>query len=69
MDTVQGTVATFSPDSRSGTVLLDDGTRLSFDADAFAGSGLRMLRLGQRLKMRVTDGKVVALTHIALPLR
>jgi 2-phospho-L-lactate guanylyltransferase len=65
---VQATVATFVPETRSGTVLLDDGTQLSFSADAFEASGLRFLRLGQRVKMRMVDGRIVALTHIALPL-
>ncbi|WP_202818924.1 hypothetical protein [Actinosynnema sp. ALI-1.44] len=61
-------MATFSPSTRSGTVLLDDGTRMTFDADAFDHSGLRMLRLGQRVVMRVVDGRVTAINHIALPL-
>ncbi|ONI86520.1 hypothetical protein ALI144C_11525 [Actinosynnema sp. ALI-1.44] len=65
---MQATVATFSPSTRSGTVLLDDGTRMTFDADAFDHSGLRMLRLGQRVVMRVVDGRVTAINHIALPL-
>ncbi|CAM4216700.1 cold-shock protein [Kibdelosporangium persicum] len=65
---MQATVATFSAETRSGTVLLDDGRRLSFDASAFDRSGLRMLRLGQRVVMRVVDGRVEALNHIALPL-
>jgi 2-phospho-L-lactate guanylyltransferase len=46
---MQGTIATFDPDSRSGTLLLDDGTELTFDAPAFDRSGLRQLRLGQRV--------------------
>jgi 2-phospho-L-lactate guanylyltransferase len=41
---------------------------MSFDAAAFAGSGLRLLRLGQRVVMRVEDGKVVAITHVTFPL-
>lgn len=65
---MQATVATFSPETRSGTVLLDNGRQMSFDASAFDGSGLRMLRLGQRVRMRVVDDKVVALNHISLPL-
>ena len=65
---MQGTVATFSTEDSSGTVLLDDGTQLAFSGEAFRDSGLRFLRLGQRVKMRVIDGRVVALTHIALPL-
>jgi cold shock CspA family protein len=64
----QGTVATFEPASNSGTVLLDDGTELSFDNQAFATSGLRMLRSGQRVIMRVVDGRVEAITHISFPL-
>jgi 2-phospho-L-lactate guanylyltransferase len=46
---MQGTIATFDPDTRAGTLLLDDGTELVFDADAFRRSGLRLLRLGQRV--------------------
>lgn len=64
----QGTVATFEPRTRSGTVLLDDGTELSFDGTAFASSGLRMLRFGQRVNLRVVDGRIAALTHISFPL-
>ncbi|HEY3261749.1 MAG TPA: hypothetical protein VGJ95_16035 [Pseudonocardiaceae bacterium] len=65
---MQGTVATFSAETNSGTVYLDDGTELPFDAAAFEGRGLRFLRLGQRVRMRVVDGRIEALTHIALPL-
>ena len=46
---MQGTIATFDPDTRAGTLLLDDGSELAFDADAFQRSGLRLLRLGQRV--------------------
>ncbi|GAB2625067.1 hypothetical protein Aab01nite_19040 [Paractinoplanes abujensis] len=46
---MQGTIATFDPASRSGTLLLDDGTELAFGASAFDASGLRKLRLGQRV--------------------
>jgi cold shock CspA family protein len=65
---MQGTVASFSQQTNSGTVLLDDGTELPFSADAFAASGMRMFRLGQRVKLKVVHGQIVALTHIALPL-
>jgi len=46
---MQGTIATFDLDTRSGTLLLDDGTELAFDAAAFERSGLRQLRPGQRV--------------------
>ena len=64
----QGTARVFDPTSRTGTVLLDDGTELAFDAAAFDAGGLRLLRLGQRVKMRLEDGRVTALTLVTLPL-
>lgn len=62
---MQGTVANFDTDSHSGELLLDDGTKLVFGADAFALSGLRLLRLGQRVQVeRASDGSV---ERIAIP--
>jgi len=56
---MQGTVATFDPHTRSGSLLLDDGTELAFGAEAFDRSGLRLLRLGQRLSVETgSDAKV-----------
>jgi cold shock CspA family protein len=56
---MQGTVATFDPQSHAGTLLLDDGTELAFPADAFRRSGLRQLRLGQRVTIETDpDGSV-----------
>ena len=68
MSEVQATVATFSSGTNSGTVLLDTGTELTFDGSAFARSGLRFLRLGQRVVLRVTDGRVTAIAHASFPL-
>lgn len=56
---MQGTIATFDPDSHHGTMLLDDGTELGFGADAFGRSGLRQLRLGQRVSIEIDDGGAV----------
>ena len=39
----------------------DDGVLLPFDGSAFATSGLRLLRLGQRLTVEVADDRVVAM--------
>jgi cold shock CspA family protein len=62
---MQGTVATYDPDTRAGTLLLDDGTELAFPAQAFERSGLRLLRLGQRVTLESgPDGSV---TRVALP--
>ncbi|MEV1146932.1 cold-shock protein [Micromonospora sp. NPDC049799] len=60
---MQGTVASFDASTRGGVLLLDDGTELTFDARAFDASGLRLLRLGQRVRIdREPDGTVVRVT-------
>lgn len=51
----QGTVKAFDPESRSGTVVLDDQTELAFDRATFMASGLLELRLGQRVRFAVDD--------------
>ena len=62
---MQGTVATFDPDTRSGTLLLDDGSELAFDAAAFDRSGLRLLRLGQRVTIEAEPAGAVH--RVAIP--
>ena len=62
---MQGTVATFDDASRTGTVLLDDGAELAFPAAAFDASGLRHLRLGQRV--RIDHDDVGTVTKVTLP--
>ncbi|WP_433826984.1 cold-shock protein [Actinoplanes sp. CA-015351] len=60
---MQGTIATFDPDTRSGTLLLDDGSELGFAEEAFARSGLRLLRLGQRVTVEAgADGTIARVT-------
>lgn len=48
------------PATSTGSVLLDDGRLLSYDADAFAAGGLRLLRPGQRVRVRL-DGDLETL--------
>ncbi|GLH96125.1 hypothetical protein Pa4123_13980 [Phytohabitans aurantiacus] len=62
---MQGTVATYDQQTRSGTVLLDDGTELAFPREAFDASGLRLLRLGQRLRIEMSESGQV--TRVTLP--
>ncbi|HSK56948.1 MAG TPA: hypothetical protein VK908_17005 [Jiangellales bacterium] len=63
---MQATVRSFDPATRAGTVLLDDGTELPFDGEAFAVGGLRLVRPGQRVRIEVSgsgrDTRVRALT-------
>ena len=66
---MQATVRGYDPGTRSGTVFLDDGTVLVFGAAALGGSGLRLLRPGQRVRIRRDDaGAVTALTLVTFPL-
>jgi 2-phospho-L-lactate guanylyltransferase len=59
----QGTIATFDAHTRTGTLLLDDGVEVSFPAAAFDASGLRHLRLGQRVRLdRDASGEIVKVT-------
>ncbi|MFS8201990.1 hypothetical protein ACLVWQ_25270 [Streptomyces sp. CWNU-52B] len=53
---MQATAYTYDPDTRTGQVLLDDGTPVPFDAPAFDKGGLRLLRPGQRVRIEVEGG-------------
>ncbi len=51
--------------TRTGSVLLDDGTLLRYAAAAFDAGGLRLLRSGQRVRVRLDGAEpptVVAIT-------
>ena len=64
---VQATVRRFDPESRSGTVVLDDGVELPFDTAAFDASGMRLLRLGQRVRIEVAErGGSPVVTYLTL---
>jgi cold shock CspA family protein len=60
-------VATFDPDTGSGTVLTDDGRRIPYGGDAFAAGGLRLLRPGQRVRLDTAGDRVVRITIATLP--
>jgi hypothetical protein len=65
---VQATVRTFDAETRSGSVFLDDGAVLAFDADAFDAGPLRLLRPGQRVNIAVADGRITVVTLSTFPL-
>ena len=62
---MQATVRHFDPQTRQGDVLCDDGSVIGFGAAAFEASGLRLLRLGQRVRLRLDDEGAVSLVTIA----
>ncbi|AOR31893.1 hypothetical protein BFF78_13255 [Streptomyces fodineus] len=57
---MQATAYTYDPGTRSGQVLLDDGTPVPFDAAAFDAGGLLLLRPGQRVRIE-TEGRGASL--------
>lgn len=48
---MQATVSRFDEATRGGAVLLDDGIELPFAGAALQGTGLRLLRPGQRVRI------------------
>lgn len=65
---MQATVRTYDVETRTGSVLLDNGIELPFDARAFDAGGLRMLRWGQRVNLRLEAGRVTVVTLSTFPL-
>jgi 2-phospho-L-lactate guanylyltransferase len=64
----QGTIKEYDPATKTGVLLQDDRTEVRIDLASTDGSGLRYLRLGQRVKYDVAEegGKKIArgLRHI-----
>lgn len=65
---VAATVRDHDTATRAGSVLLDDGTLLAYSTTAFEAGGLRLLRSGQRVRLRLEDGVVTAVTLVSLDL-
>lgn len=60
----QGTVRDFDVEERSGSLLLDDRTEVAIDATSVEGAGIRLLRIGQRVRFDLVEegGRKVART-------
>ena len=66
---MQATVRGYDPVTRSGSVFLDDGTVVAFGPAALAGSGVRLLRPGQRVTLGCDPGgAITGLTLAGFPL-
>lgn len=64
---MQATAYTYDPESRSGQVLLDDGTPVPFDTAAFDAGGLRLLRPGQQVRIETEqEGDGLRITLVTL---
>ncbi|AWL40804.1 MULTISPECIES: hypothetical protein [Streptomyces] len=57
---MQATSFTYDSATRTGSVLLDDGTPVDFGAPAFDAGGLLLLRPGQRVRIE-TEGEGASL--------
>ncbi|PZS26243.1 MAG: hypothetical protein DLM59_18625 [Pseudonocardiales bacterium] len=65
---MQATVRSYDPETRTGSVLLDDGTPVDFGRTAFDAGGLRLLRLGQRVRLDThANGTILRVTIATLP--
>jgi cold shock CspA family protein len=60
----QGTIRDFDPQSRDGSLLMEDHTEVHIDATSVEGAGLLSLRIGQRVRFDLVDegGRKVART-------
>ncbi|MEV7459797.1 hypothetical protein [Streptomyces rubiginosohelvolus] len=64
---MQATSYTYDPKTRGGSVLLDDGTPVEFDAAAFDAGGLLLLRPGQRVRIEGEgEGAALRITLVTL---
>ncbi|QNE17630.1 hypothetical protein F1D05_06575 [Kribbella qitaiheensis] len=62
---MQATVSRYDAATGSGAVLTDAGVELSFAADALARTPVRLLRLGQRVRLDTTgSGADLAITAV-----
>jgi 2-phospho-L-lactate guanylyltransferase len=51
----QGTIKEFDPQNRTGILYMDDRTEVHIDAGSVEGAGLRLLRIGQRVKFDLAE--------------
>ena len=60
----QGTIRHFDPETRDGSLLLDDRTEVAIDATSTEGGGILYLRIGQRVRFDLVEeaGRKVART-------
>jgi cold shock CspA family protein len=54
-DMTQGTIKDYDVQERTGSLLLDDRTEVAIDRTSTEGSGLRYLRIGQRVSLDVAE--------------
>jgi cold shock CspA family protein len=63
---VQASVHGFDEQTGFGSVLLDNGVERGFDRDVFLASGLRHLRVGQRVSVDLSGDVVTRLWIVGI---
>ncbi|HXR69078.1 MAG TPA: hypothetical protein VN712_10645 [Dermatophilaceae bacterium] len=63
---MQANVHQYHQEDRSGSVLLDDGREIPFDASAFDASGLRHVRPGQRVSVEMSGTELTRLWIVGI---
>ena len=63
---MQANVHRYDQESRSGSVLLDDGREIPFDDKVFDASGLRHLRPGQRVSVEMSASELTRLWIVGI---
>lgn len=60
----QGTIRDFDPQTRDGSLLMEDHTEVLIDATSVEGAGILSLRIGQRVRFDLIEeaGRKVART-------
>ena len=63
---MQASVHRYDDESGSGSVLLNDGREIPFDGIVLDASGLRRLRLGQRVSIEMSGSTVTRLWIVGI---
>jgi hypothetical protein len=63
----QGTIKSYDELTKSGVILDDHRNELGFDHAAFKLSGVRLFRLGQRVRYELQGTRVTDLTILTMP--
>lgn len=63
----QGTIKSYDELTRSGVIVDDHRNEHGFDHAAFKHSGVRLFRLGQRVRYELAGTRVTDLTILTMP--
>ncbi|HEX9775850.1 MAG TPA: cold-shock protein [Actinomycetota bacterium] len=63
----QGTIKSYDEQSKSGVILDDGATEIAFDHESFRTSGIRLFRIGQRVKFdQIGEGSTLRVSNLTI---